>query len=307
MERIGLGQIKQAHRGAVATLGNFDGVHRGHQHMLQETVALAQQRQCPSMLILFEPQPLEYFSPNPPARLTTLDEKCIEAAKLGLDIVLCLDFGPELASMSPEDFISMVLHEALAVSHLIVGDDFRFGRGREGDFALLQRLGAHYGFTSTGLGSIIDAGQRISSTRIREALKVGNFDLAARLLGRPYTMRGLVEQGDQRGRLLGYPTANMSPGRRMVPFTGVFGVKIHGLGSVPLLGMANLGTRPTVDGQKTLLEVHIFHFNETIYGKTLEVEFCHKIRDEQRFASLDALKAQIQADHIAVESYFNHG
>lgn len=306
MRRLTLENITQAHRGAVATLGNFDGVHLGHQQMVQTVVQMSKAAQHPSMVILFEPQPLEYFSPTPPARLTTLDEKCALFEPLGVDYVLCLDFNAALASQTAEAFITTVLGQALAVTHVLVGDDFRFGKDRQGDLALLNILGPQCGFTSSGLGSIMDEGVRVSSTGIREALAAGDFTRAQRWLGRPYTMRGVVQEGDKRGRLIGYPTANIAPGRVVVPFKGVYAVKVHGLDKT-YWGMANLGTRPTVDGQKTLLEVHIFDFDEIIYGKSLEVEFCRKIRDEQRFSSLDALKTQIQADHIAVESYFHHG
>jgi riboflavin kinase/FMN adenylyltransferase len=275
--------------------------------MVQLLVALAQEQACPSMVILFEPQPLEFFSPEPPARLTTFDEKCAALEPLGVDTVLCLDFNEALAQMPAETFVESLLVKALGVRHVLVGDDFRFGRGRAGDLALLEAMGKEHGFTSQGLGSIMDGSDRISSSAIRGALKAGNFEAAARWLGRPYTMQGVVQQGDQRGRTLGYPTANLDPGRISLPFTGVYAVRVQGLGPEALEGMANLGTRPTVDGRKTLLEVHLFHFDQTIYGRNITVEFCHKIRDEQRFESLAALRAQLQADHLAVESYFHHG
>jgi riboflavin kinase / FMN adenylyltransferase len=307
MQKITLQSITSAHRGAFVTLGNFDGVHLGHQAMIQTIVTLAKAQGCPSMVIVFEPQPQEYFSAHPPARLTHFDEKCAIFETLGVDYVLCLDFNAELARMSAEAFIQAILVEGLGIKHVLVGDDFKFGENRRGDLALLQRLGPVHGFTSEGLESIMVGVDRVSSTRIREALKAGQFAQAASWLGRPYRMSGRVERGDQRGRLLGYPTANINPGRLILPFSGVYAVKVYGLGSVPLVGMANLGTRPTVDGKKTLLEVHIFQFDQTIYGQALEIEFCHKIREEQRFESLADLTAQIQADHLAVESYFHHG
>jgi len=307
MQQITLQSMTPAHRGAVVTLGNFDGVHLGHQAMLQKMVKQAKEQGCPSMVVVFEPQPLEYFSAHPPARLTNYQEKCAIFETLGVDLVLCLDFNAELARMSAEDFVKKILVEALGIRHILVGDDFKFGQNRQGDLALLQRLGPDHGFTSEGLESIMNGLERVSSTGIREALKAAQFERAAQGLGRPYSMRGLVERGDQRGRLLGYPTANIAPGRITLPFTGVYAVKVHGLEDQALLGMANLGTRPTVDGKKTLLEVNIFQFDQTLYGQSLEIEFCHKIREEQRFESLAALTAQIQADHLAVESYFHHG
>jgi riboflavin kinase/FMN adenylyltransferase len=302
-----LASLTPAQRGGVVTLGNFDGVHLAHQRMIQALVAQAHAWGVSSGVILFEPQPLEFFSELPPARLTSFEEKCQVLEGLGVDYVLRLEFNEAMAAMPAEAFVETVLVKALGVKHVLVGDDFRFGWQRQGDLALLTRLGTQHGFTTEGLASIMDGSDRISSTGVRQALKAGEFDRAARWLGRPYSMRGVVQHGDQRGRTLGYPTANLDPGRNPLPFTGVYAVKVHGLGPTPLLGMANLGTRPTVDGRKTLLEVNIFNFDQTIYGQGIEVEFCHKIRNEQRFESLDALKAQIHADHLAVESYFHHG
>lgn len=307
MQQLTLESIKPGHQGAAVTLGNFDGVHLGHQAMIHKMVAQAKQQGSASMVIVFEPQPLEYFSDNPPARLTNFSEKCAIFEALGVDLVLSLDFNAELASMSAEAFVEKILVGMLKISHVWVGDDFKFGQDRRGDLLLLERLGKAHGFTSEGLGSIMVGLERVSSTRIREALKASQFELAAQGLGRPYRMRGLVEAGDQRGRLLGYPTANLDPKRKTLPFTGVFAVKVYGLNEQPLLGMANLGTRPTVDGKKTLLEVHLFDFNQSIYGLCLEIEFCQKIRNEQRFESLAALTAQLQADHLAVERFFHHG
>lgn len=307
MKHLELHNILPEARGAVVTLGNFDGVHIGHQHMLETTMVKAQEQGCPSLVIVFEPQPLEYFSSTPPARITHFDEKCEQLAKFNPDYLLCLPFNAELANLSPEAFVQSLFVDTLGVQHVVVGDDFRFGKDRAGDFAGLEALGQAHGFTIQGVGSIMEGGQRVSSTRIREALASGDFPLAASLLNRPYAMAGTVQQGDKRGRQLGYPTANIDPQRRVLPLQGVFAVKVHGLGQQPLLGMANIGTRPTVDGRKTLLEVNIFNFDQDIYGQKLNIEFCHKIRNEQRFESLDALMAQIQADHLAVESYFHHG
>jgi riboflavin kinase/FMN adenylyltransferase len=290
----------------IATLGNFDGVHVGHQQMIKTLVERANKANVPSMVIVFEPQPLEFLSDNPPARLTTFHEKSVIFKQMGVDQIHCLEFNQDLALMSPEDFIQSILSESLHIQHLVVGDDVHFGHQKRGDLALLQALGPQYGFTTEGLGSIMVGSERVSSTAVREALKAGNLARAEQLLGRPYSMRGVVQAGDQRGRLMGYPTANIDPARVRVPLTGVFAVKVlrH---CDPEIGMANLGTRPTIGGLKTLLEVNIFDFNESIYGQEIEVEFCHKIRDEQRFESMEALIAQIKADKLAVESYFHHG
>jgi riboflavin kinase/FMN adenylyltransferase len=318
----------------IATLGNFDGVHLGHQQMIKTLVERAKEANVPSMVIVFEPQPLEFLSDNPPARLTTFHEKSVIFKQMGVSQIHCLEFNQDLALMSPEDFIQSILSESLHIQHLVVGDDVHFGHQKRGDLALLQALGPQYGFTTEGLGSIMVGSERVSSTAVREALKAGNLARAEQLLGHPYSIRGVVQAGDQRGRLMGYPTANIDPARVKVPLTGVFAVKVLRhcdaknvrhcepqakqsttgmdcfVGVPPRndeIGMANLGTRPTIGGLKTLLEVNIFDFNESIYGQEIEVEFCHKIRDEQRFESMEALIAQIKADKLAVESYFHHG
>jgi riboflavin kinase/FMN adenylyltransferase len=196
--------------------------------------------------------------------------------------------------------------DKLQIKHILIGDDFRFGHQREGDRALLMKLGERFGFTTEAMHSIMGDGERVSSTQVRAALKAGDCEGASRLLGRPYTMIGVVVHGDERGRLLGYPTANLEPGRKVLPLKGVFAVKVHGLGSV-YEGMANVGTRPTVDGLKTLIEVNLFAFNDTIYDKRIEIEFCNKVRDEQTFSSIDALKAQLALDKTQVKAYFTHG
>lgn len=301
-----LQDLEVGQQGAIVTLGNFDGVHIAHQAMIKAIVSQAQQAGVPSMVILFEPQPAEFFTNTPPARLSTLVEKCQVIESLGVDFVLCLSFDATLASMSAHEFVKTILVDKLKIKHILVGDDFRFGHQREGDYSLLSRLGEDFGFTTESMHSIMGDGLRVSSTGVREALKQGDFEAAARLLGRSYTMRGQVVHGDERGRLLGYPTANVEPGRKVLPVLGVFAVKVHGLGSV-YRGMANVGTRPTVDGLKTLIEVNLFDFNDTLYDKNIEIEFCKKIRDEQRFPSVDALKAQLNLDKTQVEAYFTHG
>lgn len=302
-----LEDLQTKHQHAIITIGNFDGVHRGHQLMVQDIVTQAKALNVPSLVMLFEPQPMEFFSENPPARITTLTEKCDVLSKLGLDAVLCLPFDEDFAEKPAEAFVKDILVDKLKVKHVLIGDDFRFGHKRTGDFALLKTLGEQYGFTTVSLASIIENNARISSTQVREALKQGDFDRAQALLGRPYVMKGQVIKGDQRGRLLGFPTANIAPARKTLPMSGVFAVKVHGLAGGPKFGMANLGTRPTLDGKRTLLEINIYDFDQDIYGQTIEVEFCQKIRDEQRFDSVDALRTQITQDKVAVEDYFQHG
>lgn len=301
-----INDINPVHTGGVVTLGNFDGVHIGHQGMIRHIVGKASALKAPASVIVFEPQPAEFFSNQPPARLTTFTEKCHAMGPLGVDAVLCLTFDKAMAELSAEDFVKTILVDKLKVKHVLVGDDFRFGRDRTGDHALLSRLGEAFGFTTEAMHSIMGDGFRVSSTQVRAALSTGDFDTAARLLGRPYHMEGQVVHGDERGRLLGYPTANIDPGRKVLPLRGVFAVKVRVLGH-EYEGMANVGTRPTVDGLKTLIEVNLFDFNESIYDQWINITFCAKMREEQRFSSVDELKAQLNLDKTQVKAYFTHG
>lgn len=287
-------------------MGNFDGVHIGHQAMIRHMVGKARALNAPAIVIVFEPQPAEFFVSEPPARLTTFAEKCEAMAPLGVDAVLCLTFDKAMADLSAEDFVKTILVDTLRVKHVLVGDDFRFGHDRAGDYALLSSLGEAFGFTSEAMQSIMGDGFRVSSTQVRATLKTGDFEAAARLLGRPYHITGRVVHGDERGRLLGYPTANIEPGRKVLPLRGVFAVKVQVLGR-EYKGMANVGTRPTVDGLKTLVEVNLFDFNESIYDQSINIIFCAKMREEQRFSSVDELKAQLNVDKTQVKAYFTHG
>lgn len=292
-----LSQLRSRHQGCVATIGNFDGVHLGHQTILQQLATKAKQLQLPTVAIIFEPQPQEFFAPQTvPARLTRLREKLLAMQRYGVDKVLCLHFDTQLAALSAETFIQQVLITGLGVQHLVVGDDFRFGQGRKGNFALLQKTGKTYGFTVANRHTFILGEERVSSTRIRQALEQGDLSGASQLLGRPYSLHGRVRYGQQRGRSIGFPTANIFLHRQVSPLNGVFAVTLHGITNQPLPGVANLGTRPTVGGDDVLLEVHLFNFDRTIYGHYVEVEFVHKLRNEQRFASLEALKQQIEID-----------
>ncbi|MEK6748351.1 MAG: bifunctional riboflavin kinase/FAD synthetase, partial [Pseudomonadota bacterium] len=251
----------------------------------------------PSVVILFEPQPLEFFAnENAPARLHRLREKleCLES--LGIDRVVCLRFNRALADMEAQLFIERVLVQGLAVRHLIVGDDFHFGRRRQGNFTLLQQVGSQVGFGVEATPSLTLDEYRVSSTAIRDALQMGDLPSAARLLGRAYRIGGHVVRGDQRGRQLGYPTANVLLKRRVVPVRGVFAVRMHCVGEQALPGMANIGNRPTVAGTRTQLEVHLFDVALDLYGRYIEVEFVRFLRPEQRFQSLDALKSQLALD-----------
>jgi len=295
--------------GCVATIGNFDGMHQGHQAVLQQLALKAKELQLPTTVIIFEPQPQEFFKPTQaPARLTRLREKlAVIKTCAPINQVLCLRFDTNLAEMTAPQFIEKILVNGLKIKHLVVGDDFRFGHSRQGDLATLQAAGAYYGFTVESWQTFILAGQRVSSTRVRQALATGDFVKARELLGRPYSLCGRVSYGQQRGQVLGFPTANLLLHRLVAPLYGVFAVQVHGLDRRPLSAVANLGTRPTMDGKHLLLEVHLFNFKKSIYGRLIEIEFVHKLREEKQFASLEALKEQIQKDVLLTKNIFeNH-
>ncbi len=293
-----LSQLRPRHQGCVATIGNFDGVHLGHQAVLQQLRLVGKDLQLPAVVIIFEPQPQEFFAPDKaPARLTRLREKLIAMRRYGVERVLCLCFDEKFAAISAEDFIQQILIKGLDVRHLVVGDDFRFGGGRQGNFITLQEAGKSYGFSIESQQTLLLGNERASSTRVRQALEQGDMQGARDLLGRPYTLCGRVRYGEQRGRTIGFPTANIFLHRQVSPLHGVFAVMLHGITEKPLTGVANLGTRPTFNGNnQLLLEVHLFDFDKTIYGHDVEVEFVHKLRDELRFSSFDALKKQIEID-----------
>lgn len=301
----GLHNLRPRHRGCVATIGNFDGVHLGHRTVFQNLIARGHQLGLRATVITFEPQPMEFFAPaNAPARLTRLREKLHALQACGIEQVMLLEFGARLARMSARRFVQELLVEGLGVRFLFVGDDFRFGHGREGDFRLLCQIGAEQGFEVADLHTVTQGEDRVSSTRIREALGRGDLDLARHLLGRPYRICGRVAHGDERGRTIGYPTANINLHRRVSPLRGVYAVLVYGLEDRPVPGVANIGTRPTVTGDtRYLLEVHLFDFDRLIYGAHAEVEFRLKLRDEQRFESFQQLRQQIERDASAARHY----
>ena len=289
--------LRPEHRGCVATIGNFDGVHLGHQAVFAALHDRARAMGLPSMVILFEPQPLEYFQPQQaPSRLTRLREKLEVLGTLALDRVLVLEFGPELAQMPAQQFVEQVLVAQLGIRHLYVGDDFRFGHQRSGDFALLEQMGAALGFGVESLHTVAHAGSRISSTRIRMALDQGDLATAEACLGRPYSLCGRVSHGDKRGRTIGYPTLNIHLRRSASPLHGVFAVLVHGLDAQPLPGVANVGVRPTVGDGRYVLEAHLFDFDREVYGAHIRVQFVAFIRDEMKFESFAELSRQIHAD-----------
>ncbi|NQD37688.1 bifunctional riboflavin kinase/FAD synthetase [Permianibacter sp. IMCC34836] len=290
--------------GCVATIGNFDGVHLGHQALLQRLQQEGTRRQLPTLVVLFEPHPQEFFCSTErpaPARLLTLREKLACLREQGITAVQLLRFNSALASLAAEDFISVYLQQRLNVQHLVIGDDFRFGHQRRGDFAMLQ---AATSFSCEASATVVSDGERVSSTAVRQALASEQFARAARLLGRPYTFSGKVAHGDARGRLLGFPTANLRLHRRVLPLHGVFAVHVHGLGPKPLPGVANIGNRPTVGGTEPRCETHLLDFSGDLYGRQISVEPLRKLRGEQRFDGLDALRAQIARDAEQARQFF---
>ena len=303
---LGLDSKQRLPRGCVATIGNFDGVHMGHRAIIDRLAGLGQALHLPVCVVLFEPQPLEFFDPDhAPPRLMRLREKVDRLSELPVDYALILRFNPSLSAMTPEAFIQRILIECLGVRHLVVGDDFRFGRGRSGNFAHLQQAGERLGFRVSDTPTVLINETRISSTWIRERLLEGDLDLAAHLLGRPYEICGRVIHGQKRGRTIGFPTANLLMQRKNTPVKGVFAVTMRGLGQNPWPGVANVGIRPTVTGNPTmLLETHLLNYKGDLYGKRVQVEFHQKLRDEKRFAGLEELRDQIERDIEAAERYF---
>lgn len=302
----GLQNIKASHGGCVLTVGSFDGVHLGHQRVLQQVMARAQSLKLPATVMIFEPQPLEFLAPDKaPARLMRFREKVQALFAAGIERVCCLRFNRKLSGLNAEEFIKQVLVDRLQVRHLIIGDDFRFGHDREGDFELLQKRGQQWGFGVSNTETFTLDGERVSSTRIRQALAEGDFTLATKLLGKPYEITGHVVYGNQLGGQLGLPTANVELHRFRSPLSGVFAVKASLPGEKDLRGAANIGRRPTVKGSdRVILEVHLLDFNRQIYGQMLTVEFCCKLREERRFESIDALKTQIELDIEQAKKYF---
>ena len=302
----GLQRLRISEAGCVATIGNFDGVHVGHQAVIENLANQGRRLGLPVVVILFEPQPREYFLPaQSPARLTRFREKLSQLAKLPVDEVLQLHFDHTLADCPAEDFIRAFLVEALRVKYLVVGDDFCFGKNRRGNFAMLKQAGQAHGFEVADTDSVAVGGERVSSTLIREALSAGSMTEAATLLGRPYSVIGRIRHGQQLGRRLGFPTANIAMMRKKTPLQGVFAVTMTGISALPLPGVANVGSRPTVDGRpRVQLETHLFDFSGDLYGRLVEVHFHHKLREERRFETVQALRDQIEKDAGQARAYF---
>ena len=294
-------------RPCALTIGNFDGVHRGHRALLQRVVQVARQRSLAAAAMTFEPHPREYFAPEQaPARIANLRDKMEGLRQAGIDRVFVEHFNRDFASLTAEQFIERVLTEGCQARHLLVGDDFRFGARRAGDVALLQSQGARRGFTVEQIEPVLVGGERVSSSRIRAALTEGDLSLAGELLGHPYAISGRVLHGSKLGRQIGFPTLNLRVAHRRPALHGIFAVRVHGIGPAARVGVASVGLRPSVDDSgRWLLEVHLFDFSEDVYGRLIKVEFVQKLRDEARFDSIQELTAAIRRDAEQARAIFD--
>lgn len=291
--------------GCVATIGNFDGVHLGHQYLIAQLREQAQRLGLPLVVVVFEPQPLEFFrGAEAPARVLSFRDKFEALKACGVDLVFCLRFDAALSQLSPQQFVQQVLLDHLKVKHLVVGDDFRFGGDRSGDFNYLKRVGAEHGFSVENTPTQCDpkGDERVSSTRLRSALLDGDFDTVERLMGRAFVIKGRVLHGQKLGRTIGFATANLALKRKVVPLRGVYAVRITLADGAEHNAVANIGVKPTVGDFRANLEVHIFDFSGDIYGQRVSVRFIAKIRDEQKFSGLAALQAQIKQDAQAARA-----
>ena len=302
----GLHNLRSRHRGCVLTIGNFDGVHRGHRQLIDELCEKAKALSVPSMLMTFEPQPREFFAGTKlPARLTRFREKVYLLDQTPLDRLLCLPFNDRTANIEADWFAKDFVVDQVGAKHLVIGDDFRFGRGREGDFALFERYGRIHGYSVSAMSTLLQGEARISSTLIREILAAGDFTAATNLLGHEYFIMGRVVYGRQLGRQLNVPTANIRLQRYRAALEGVYCVTVEGIAGAVRRGIANIGVRPTVDGKEPLLEVHVFDYTGNLYGDLIKVTFKQKLREEQAFDSIDALKTQINQDIEQARHYFD--
>jgi riboflavin kinase/FMN adenylyltransferase len=282
---------------SVVTIGTFDGVHVGHQRILRRVLEKARARNLPAVVFSFEPTPGEFFSHGtPPARLTRFREKFEALEQFGVDWLFCPPFDAGMEALGPDEFIERLLVERLGVKYLVVGDDFRFAKNRRGTIDSLRDGGKQLGFSVEQVPSVLEEGHRVSSTKIRELLADGELDRAKKLLGRYYRMTGRVIDGQKLGKQLGFPTANVNLSRAASPIGGIFAVRVDGLGPALLNGVASIGTRPTVDGVEPVLEVHIFDFDQDIYGAYIQVEFIAKLREEVKFPDLRSLTEQMHID-----------
>jgi riboflavin kinase / FMN adenylyltransferase len=310
MELIrGLHNMRPRHRGCVVTIGAFDGVHLGHQEVINHLLEKAAELAVPSVIIVFEPLPREYFSPvEAPARIMSFREKFVAMEALGVDRLMRVRFNENLRNMSAQRFLEDIFVDGLGVRHIVLGDDFRFGNDRQGDLEFIRQQGPRYGYDAGPTPTRSIDGQRVSSTRIREALENADFAEAERLLGRPYSISGKVVYGRQLGRTIGTPTANVELRRLRAPLSGVYSVEVSGGGLDAAWGVANVGIRPTVDDSiKANLEVHLLDRQIALYGQHIEVKFRRKLRDEQKFGSVDELKENIARDIHNTRAWFVQG
>lgn len=301
----GIHNLRPRHRDSVVTIGNFDGVHLGHQVILSDLQQAGARLGLPDTVMIFEPQPQEFFlGAQAPARLMNWREKIDALAAAGVARVLCVRFDEKFRQLTARDFVQQLLVAGLGCRHLVIGDDFRFGCDRSGDFALLQAAGDEFGFAVKNTTTVVVQGGRASSTRIRSALKAGDFSLAETLLGRPYMVSGHVVHGDKLGRTLGVPTANISPRRLHSPLSGIYVVTVEGAADEPVSGVSSVGRRPTVNGQDERIETYLLDFSGDIYGRRIRVQFHHKLREELKFSSLDELKVAMAKDIADAREYF---
>ena len=288
--------IESLENGCVATIGNFDGLHLGHQRIIQQLTEQATQHQLPKVIISFEPLPIEHFAAEKALRISPFRDKVKQLEQLGIDHFLCLRFNEAFANMPPESFVQNALINHFKVRSLVVGDDFCFGSNRQGNYELLQSMGRQHGMQVSNNQTCSDESGRISSTRIRHHLQQGEMEAARKLLGRNYTLSGRVRHGNKLGRTINFPTMNLRIQDNIAAAKGVYAVKLHGINNQVLKGVANLGNRPTVGGTETRLEIHAFDFTQSVYGQHVEVELETFIRAEKRFADFSALREQIQQD-----------
>lgn len=292
-----LRNVRSSRLETVATVGGFDGVHRGHQALLATLRRKADELGMPVTVVSFEPSPREFFlGQAAPARLQRFREKFAALQAYGVDRFVCLRFDEHMRGLSPEQFVEQVLRDALGVRWLVVGHDFQFGRGRQGGIDNLRELGRRCGFGVDEFPPYLLDGERVSSTLVREALAAGDLQRAAHLLGRPYGISGRVVQGQKLGRTLGFPTANMRLKRRVIPLQGIFAVRVTGADLHSAPAVASLGTRPVVNGIEPLLEVHVFDYSGDLYGQHLQVDFIARLRDELWFPGLDDMVIQMNKD-----------
>ena len=305
MELIrGLHNVRPRHRGCIASIGNYDGVHRGHQAIVRQLLRNREGIGLPALIMTFEPHPVEYFRRTGQTRITSLRTKLELLGKLGIERVLCVRFDETLANMSPELFMQDLLIDGLGVKHLVVGDDFRFGKARAGDFDVLSGYGERHGFSVENTDTYMVNGERVSSSRVRQALELGQLELAETLLGRRYSISGRIAHGDKLGRTWGFPTANINLRHQNPPLNGIYVVEVEGLGGGLAPGVAYVGTRPTVDGTRRVLEIHLIDFDRDVYGERISVYFLEKIRADEKFDDHESLVAQIARDKKNAELFF---